>query len=344
MENSSIENEGRSLLLRSVRQIQKVEMKKFKRVTCGLIALALAAFQIVPSFAAINNTVTATGTTPGGVPIVGTSGASVTVQPAAPAITILETIVFAPGGDVNGNGKADPGDIVAYSYKVTNTGNVTLKDVIVTTVHDGVGAPLTVNVPTTVTTDNGTAGAGTLGDSQDPITTDNKWAKLGPADVITFTSTYSVVPGDIAGAGGGTGPGQPDNILDTKAIVNAGYVNGATTTPVTANDTKGILLNIAPGMQVLKTASPTGNVTAGQLITYTYTVTNTGNTPITNVALADTHNGVAGALVPTFQTFNVGATSTNTGNVINTLQPGDVATYTATYTVTQTDVDTRQGP
>ena len=351
MSDYETENARQTPLQNSTQHIRRSNVSKYWRFTTGLVALALVAFQIVPSFAAINNTVTATGTAPGGGSVIGSGGASVTVQAAAPTIDIIETITFFPGptGDVNGNGKADPGDKVAYSYQVTNTGNVTLKDVIVTTVHDGVGTPLSVVVPTTVTTDNGSAGAGTLNDSQDLITSDNKWGKLGPADVITFTSIYTVVPGDIAGAGGGTGTGatgnpEADGYLDTKATVNADYVNGATTTPVTDNDKKSIQLNIAPGLQVLKTASPTGNVAAGQVITYTYTVTNTGNTPVNGIALADTHNGVANALTPAFQNFNVGATSTHTGNLINTLQPGDVATYTATYTVTQTDVDTRQGP
>ena len=64
--------------------------------------------------------------------------------------------------------------------------------------------------------------------------------------------------------------------------------------------------------------------------------------PISNVALADTHNGTADALVPAFQSFTTNTGSTNTGNTITVLQPGDVAIYTASYTVTQNDIDTRQ--
>jgi uncharacterized repeat protein (TIGR01451 family) len=316
-----------------------------KRISTSIIALALVAFQITPAFATINNTVTANGTGPGSVAVTGNANATVAVIVAAPAVSVVKTITFGPGGDANGNGKADPGDVLNYKFTVTNNGNVTLKDVKVTDANDGVGAAVVVVVPTTVTTDNGSAAAGTLGDSTTASTT--KWDKLGPADVITFTAAYTVVAGDVASAGGGTGTGasggpEPDGFLDDKATATANYINGVTTTPVTASDKKSIQLNIQPGISVTKVASKTTNAAAGDVITYTYKVTNTGNTPVNNITLADTHNGVANALVPGFVAFNPGNTSTHTGNTINSLSPGDFATYTATYTVTQNDVDTRQ--
>jgi large repetitive protein len=345
MENNSIEETGRRLLQNSIGQTKRAGRTKFKRITSSLLALALAAFQTVPAFATINNTVTANGTGPGSVAVTGNANATVAVIVAAPAVSVVKTIVFAPGGDANGNNKADPGDVLNYRFTVTNTGNVSLKDVKVTDANDGVGAAVVVVVPTAVTTDNGTAAAGTLGDSTTASTI--KWDKLGPADVITFTGVYTVVPGDVASAGGGTGVGasggpEPDGFLDDRATVTANYINGVITTPVTASDKKSIQLNIQPAIQVTKVASKTTNAAAGDVITYTYKVTNTGNTPVNNITLADTHNGVLNALIPNFVTFNPGNTSTHTGNTINSLSPGDFATYTATYTVTQNDVDTRQ--
>jgi large repetitive protein len=350
MDHNSIENKGRALLRLSAQKIRRSETSKFRRISAGTMAMAIAAAQIVPAFATIDNTVTASGSGPGGVGVSGTANAQVSVIPAAPGVAVVKSIVFAtPGGDANGNGKADPGDVLNYKFTVTNAGNVTLKNVTVADANDGVGAAVAVVVPTAVTTDNGTAAAGTLNDSTNASTT--KWDKLGPGDVITFTGSYTVVAGDLNAAGGGTGTGatgnaEPDGYLDDKATVNADYINGATTTSVTASDKKSIQLNIAPGMLVTKTADKTANVIAGDVITYTYTVKNNGNTPITGITLADTHNGIPsgapGALTPAFQSFNTGATSTHTGNTITLLQPGDVATYTATYTVTQTDVDTRQ--
>ena len=330
--NTEMQNFNQSLKLRSV-------LKKF---STSIIALALAAFQIVPAFATINNTVTANGTGPGGVSVTGNANATVGVAAAAPALKVVKTISFTT--DTNSNAKGDVGDVLLYTFTVSNTGNVTINTVGVSDANDGVGAAVVVGAPTGVTVTGG---------STDTNLADNKWDKLAPGDVIKFTASYTVVAGDIASAGGGTanipptgatGNPEPDGYLDDKATATGTYnnVGQGTTTTATATDKKSIQLNIAPSIVVTKVASKTTNAAAGDVITYTYTVKNTGNTPVTNINLADTHNGIPGALVPAFVSFNVGNTSTNSGNTITSLSPGDIATYTATYTVTQTDVDTRQ--
>ena len=339
MDNNSIEKKGRALLRHSALQIRRSETSKFRRISAGTIAMAVAAFQIVPAFATIDNTVTASGTGPGGVAVTGTATANVGVILADPTVTVVKTITFTTDNDVIG--KADAGDVLNYSFMVKNTGNVTLKDVKVTDANDGVGAAVAVVVPTAVSFD-----AAPLGDSSNASS--NKFDILKPGDEATFTGSYTVVAGDIASAGGGSGLGsnagaaEPDGYLDDKATVTADYFNGTTTTAVTNSDKKSIQLNINPVLLVTKTADKTINVIAGDVITYTYPDKNNGNTPINGINLADTHNGVAGALVPSFVSFNAGSTSTNSGNIITLLQPGDSATFTASYTVTQTDIDTHQ--
>jgi uncharacterized repeat protein (TIGR01451 family) len=313
-----------------------------KRLSTSLIALALAAFQITPAFATINNTVTATGKGPANVDVTGNAAATVGVVPAAPTMTVVKTITFVT--DAAPANIADIGDQLLYTFTVKNTGNVTLNAVGVADANDGVGAAVVVGAPTSVTV---TAG------SVDTNLADNKWDKLAPGDVIKFTANYTVVAGDMASAGGGTANvpptsarnvPEPDGYLDDKATASATYnnVGQGTTTNVTANDKKSVQLNIVPGISVTKVASKTTGAAVGETITYTYTVRNTGNTPVNNITLADTHNGVLNALTPGFVAFNAGNTSTHTGNTINSLSPGDFATYTATYVVTQNDVDTRQ--
>lgn len=345
MENkNNIEHRGRALLRESARQIRKFETLRFRRISTGSMAMAVMAMQVLPAFATIDNTVTATGTGPGATTVSGTASANVDVANAAPTISVVETMVITT--DANGNGKADPGDVITYSYRVTNTGNVTLKDIIPTETNDGAGTTPVMVVPTAVTTDNGT-----LGDSSDAITTDNKWGVLGPLDVITFRSTYTVIAADITALGGGTGTGlsgnpEADSFLDDKISVAGTYTNtaAATTTPVSGTSRANTPLNIINKLDITKVPNVSTNVAAGTVVTYTYTVTNNGNTPITGITLSDTHNGIVGGLVPAFQSFttNVGGLSTNTGNTITKLMPGDVAVYTATYTVTQADVDNRQ--
>jgi hypothetical protein len=102
---------------------------------------------------------------------------------------------------------------------------------------------------------------------------------------------------------------------------------------------------VAPAVQdlvVTKTASPDADVAAGTLVTYTYSVRNNGNVTLTNVTIADTHKGVLNALIPNFSSWVTNTGSSNSGNTLTTLAPGDEAEFTATYTITQSDVDLLQ--
>ena len=47
-----------------------------------------------------------------------------------------------------------------------------------------------------------------------------------------------------------------------------------------------------PMMSIVKTADVTVDVMAGQTITYTYEVNNTGNTLINNITIVDVHSGL----------------------------------------------------
>ncbi|MEM9971026.1 MAG: hypothetical protein AAF762_07995, partial [Pseudomonadota bacterium] len=50
----------------------------------------------------------------------------------------------------------------------------------------------------------------------------------------------------------------------------------------------------SPGLTVTKTADITSGAEAGDIITYTYVVSNTGNVALTSVALDDQHDSAAG--------------------------------------------------
>ena len=119
---------------------------------------------------------------------------------------------------------------------------------------------------------------------------------------------------------------------------------------VTAADTENVSpVLAAPGMSVTKAFSFTDSGSAGaepgDVITYTYTVTNTGNVPVTAITLSDTDNSASPDLVPAFVALvNTSGNSSNpeNDNTVEVLWPGDQATFTATLTVTQADVDTLQ--
>ena len=77
---------------------------------------------------------------------------------------------------------------------------------------------------------------------------------------------------------------------------------------------------------MVKTASNTVDVVVGEVVTYTYVVTNTGNVTLTAVSVSDVHSGAGtlGAITPAS---------------VASLAVGASVTFTADYTVTQADID-----
>jgi uncharacterized repeat protein (TIGR01451 family) len=135
--------------------------------------------------------------------------------------------------------------------------------------------------------------------------------------------------------------------IDNDATAT-GIYNGQ---PVVSN-TASVQVDVAPAapaLVVTKTATPDTDVAAGTLVTYTYTVQNSGNQVLTNISLNDVHSGSGPAPVPNNETLTTDAGTSNDSSDStpndgqwSTLAPGDVITLTATYTITQADVDTQQ--
>ncbi len=88
------------------------------------------------------------------------------------------------------------------------------------------------------------------------------------------------------------------------------------TSTVTVNIPLGI-----PSMTLIKTASVSGTGAVGSIITYTFTITNTGNVPLNTIVIDDPLLSAIPIAVP------------------GILVPNAVVTKTATYTITQADVD-----
>ena len=101
-------------------------------------------------------------------------------------------------------------------------------------------------------------------------------------------------------------------------------------------------------LSILKTANTAGPVAVNDVITYTYTVTNSGNVPITGITVNDIHNGYGAAPVVTNEVINIdvaplgNSTDAGTNGSWDTLAPGDSIKFTWAYTVTQQDVDLLQ--
>ena len=183
------------------------------------------------------------------------------------------------------------GDVISYSFVITNTGNTSLTNVTLSDPLTGINLPVSV-IPT-----------------------------LAPGASETLTGSYTVSQDDIRA-------GKVEN----QASVTGTFTDPATGTPTSlppvASEEIVVPLTQKPGIAVIKTASSAISDPAviGEKITYTFTVTNTGNTVLQNVELDDPLTG----LVPT------------TSFAIGTMQPGAVETRTATYAILQDDIDQGQ--
>ena len=202
------------------------------------------------------------------------------------------------------------GSLITYSIVVTNTGT---------------SLPIT---GLTVTDTRGTPVCATSGDAT--------IASLAAGASETCTATYVATQADFDGNGGGDGD------IDNSAGA-AGTVGGQPTSAIAAAS---VILNLNPQLTIVKTANTPGPAVVNDVITYTYTVTNTGNLTINDVSIADVHNGYGTLPVPTGETLtsDVSPSGNSTDVTPNNgtwsvLASGDEVTFTAPYTVVQQDVD-----
>ncbi len=335
---STYDETKRSLVMRKQRNRWKMpdfSGLSWRVMRAALLALMLAVGQVLPAWATIDNTVTVTGSSPSGTnDVTDNDTENVDVENAAPALTVTKVADTA--------GPVAAGTTITYTYTATNSGNQTLTAVSMADPHDAgaanslstiafVASPLTDNAP--------------LGDSTDGGG-DDVWDTLAPGDTITWEATYLVDVADISSQVGGDG--TIDNTATGSALdpLLAGVNDSslAVSIPVEAVNASLLMAKVADGV------SQAGNVPLGHVITYTYTITNNGNVPITAISLADVHNGSGPAPAPDADAATLtdnlplGDSTNPTGGdgQYDTLAPGDVLTVTATYTVTQSDIDTLQ--
>ena len=293
-------------------------LKRFKRWVAAVISAAFVVAQVSPAYATIDNTATATGSSPTGTNDVTDSDTeNVDVIDDNPEIAVVKTHALTT--DLNSDNNYDIGDVVTYTYVVTNNGNVTLQNVTLGDVHDGVGSLVWTTPPgSTPGTDNGTTPGGptgTLLDSSNTDFTDSDWDVLGPKDVITWTATYTIQAGDFTA--GSSADGDIDNTATPGASYNAAPLAGG---DVVA-DSDFVPLDNTARFDLVKVADDTTDRDVGDIVTYTYTITNTGNVPITSVTLADVENGSGSLVGPAFDSWTTQNASTVSGNTRSKIGP-----------------------
>lgn len=179
------------------------------------------------------------------------------------------------------------GQSITYSFVVTNTGSAPLTSISVTDIPSAPAGPApVVTCPTTT---------------------------LAVGASTTCTATYAATQADV----------------DNGSIVNTASVSGTDSGGGTASATSApatVAVTQSPAVTVTKSASPATITAAGQSVTYSFVVTNTGNVTLKNLAVADTMTAPAGP-APTISCPRT------------TLAPTATMTCTATYVATQADVD-----
>ena len=311
--------------------LQSLKVSGLKGVSASTLAFLTAFGSVVPSWAAIDNTAVAVGTFNAADDT--TSAPSTASVPVLVNrdLSIVKTVFTAPSTAAGTDpANTDAGDTIVYRYTITNNGSITEENVIpidTGPTFDGEAAVNSLSAFTEVTG----AGAGT-GDA----------ATLAPGETVVFEADYTFAELDILNAAGVT-----DGVSNI-ATASSDDVPGSPPSAAAL-----ATIPAVPSLDIVKVAvlndeiNGDGFAEAGETITYTYTVTNSGNVALTDVGIQDTHEGVllSGANLPAGETITtegpVGPSDVGTANdgVIDTLEAGAVATFTVTLTVTQDEVD-----
>ena len=152
--------------------------------------------------------------------------------------------------DTNGNGRVDAGDRVSYSFVVTNTGAQTI---------------------TTVAVNDAKVGATTC-----PATT----LAPGASTTCTTTAAYVITQADVdAGSVSNTATVTGRNPAGATVTSNAASTATATSSAAT--------LSLAKSAGAPVDSNANGRADAGDKVSYSFVVTNTGALTVTGVAIVD---------------------------------------------------------
>ena len=242
----------------------------------------------------IVNSATVSGKSPAGATVTSAASAvTVTIAP-APAMTLQKTVASVT--DTNADGVRDAGDKVNWTFKVTNTGNVTLNTVAVSDAKAGAVtcSPTTLAPGASVTC---TAAAYPISQAE------------GDAGLVTNTATSSA---------------------KTPAGAAVTSPSSSTSTTLTASPKVTITKSAA-----VTDVNADGKTDLGDKIQWSFLVKNTGNVTLTGVAVSDAKAGAvtcpATTLAPGVSTtctatttYTISQTDVDSGSVTNT------ATATAT--------------
>ncbi|GAB3081578.1 hypothetical protein GCM10027186_45210 [Micromonospora schwarzwaldensis] len=236
----------------------------------------------------LSDTATAHGTPAGSATPIDSDPATLTVPVGDPESGI-DVVKSSPTVAIT-----EPGQQVTYTYRVVNTGGFTLTRV---TVNDTLLPPADRENQTVITCG--------------PDNVPNGTVTLAPGESVECRATYTVSVEDFAQA----------SLLDTATATGTPPTGPP---PVSGPSTNDIPI-LHPGIALTKSVTPETVSRPGEVVTYRYVVTDTGNTTLSHVTIDET-------------AFSGSGRPSATTCADSTLVPGQSTTCTATYAVTEADL------
>lgn len=245
---------------------------------------------------------------------------------ARPNIAVTKLDSFSQGG----NGESNVGDIITYTYTVENNGNVPFTSVSLS--ETGFSGTGTTPIPIF------TAGSGGASPTN-----------LPPGETLTYIVDYPATASDlltgfidnqatVSGLAGNDVAGEEFTDLSDSENLGDGGAQGSLNedNPNRTDFPTPIVFN--PSIEAEKTANTSSLASpaaAGDTITYTIIVANTGDVDLLAISLNDV---LTNANNDTSNPLPLFVSSTN-GSPEGVLIVGESATYQFTHTITQADID-----
>ena len=203
------------------------------------------------------------------------------------------------------NGMFKAGETIHYTLTVTNTGNQTLENVEITDTLNAVGTISNIQ------------GADSKQDGKVTIFT---ISSLAPKTEATITYDYVVQEADKGNTISNAAVGTPANPEDPDGEKPGDNTDNPVENPKLEVKKDIVFITAADGTQKDKA----GKADLNDIITYSVTVTNTGNMKLTNVKITDSLEGIQ---LAEGQSFDLGI-----------LEAGEAKTVTYTYQVKESDL------
>lgn len=228
--------------------------------------------------------------------------------PTAPKVTVAKALT---GESIAVNDVAEPGEVLTYTITLTNAGGSAFTDF-----------DFTENVPSGATLTSVTGASGFTTSVAGPGTLDLTVASVPANDTVTVTVEFTV------------DDPVPAGLTDIANTISGGDIDpGCTTCEVTTPLARPELKIVKSG--AYEDTDGSGSPTPGDRLVYSFVVTNTGNLVLDDVDPAD-----AG---PTFNGQPATSSLSAMTPAALALAPGEDETFTASYVLSQADIDNAAG-